>query len=881
MPNASDLLYAAPRHLFRTSERVWHSFPVQLMVLQLRQNHLLLILWVLLVLFISDRLAAKFGVKYLFLEPEYAGQVGGLSFFLVGVGLGGMIMTWNLTTYLLNARYFPFLATLARPFGKYCINNALLPLGFFGFYVLRLRAFLKAELDYGNGQLLGAGLSLLAGVLLVVVVYFLYFRFTNKDIASYPDLRDLLRGQARRRRKRLITGHRGVSLAQLISGENAWRVDHYLTESLTPRRTRSIAHYKPDQILGVFRQNHLNALLLQGAILLILVLSGLGMDFAWVRIPAGASIFILFSVIAAVAGAVTYWFHAWRTSIFVLALVLINLVTGQDWFTFRNRAYGLDYSGELPAYSYQRLEELADPVGVARDRDSMRLILERWRARTGEDKPRMILLCVSGGGLKATYWTTHVLQEVQAATGGAFLRHTTLISGASGGMIGAAYVRDLTWAAGVEREGVGSAAGQPEAVPVVLRTRDPVPAQPSVSNASASRAGDVSVGEAEQSSGRTSGGAQSSGRASGGAQSNGAAVGGFRQNPVRDVSFRQNRWSELDLQRDAEQYARALAERHETLVDRRTADSIHLEAAGRDLLNSVAFAIVSRDLFLPSSHFTLDGKRYRKDRAYAFEQQLNENLGGIFRKRLGDYEAAERAAEIPMLLLTPSIVNDARRLIISPLGVRHMTLPPAGVGRGDDFEVDAVDFGALFADRLPGRLPISTALRMNATYPYVLPNVYLPSSPPVEVMDAGFRDNFGVMEASRFLQVYREWILEHTSGVTLVQVSTLEKFERPKERKPRGWISSLFSPLGVAGQLISLQDFQLDDNIGLLHELFGEDYFEFVRFSYRPAEDREAAAMTFHLTEGEKADIRASIRHPDNVRAMGMVKGAVGGHEGH
>ncbi len=849
MPHAADLVYAAPRYLFRLGERVWYSFPVQLLVLQLRQNHLLLILWITLVLFISDRLAAKFGIKYLFLEPEYAGHVGGLSFFLVGLGLGGMIMTWNLTTYLLNARYFPFLATLARPFGKYCINNALLPLAFFGFYVLRLRAFLKAELDYGSGQLLGAVASLLAGVLLIVVAYFVYFRFTNKDIASYPDLRDLLRGQLRRRRKRLISGHRNVSVAQLISGEKSWRVDTYLTESLTPRRTRSIAHYKPGQLLGVFRQNHLNALLLQGGILLILVLSGLGMDFAWVRIPAGASIFILFSIIAAVAGAVTYWFHTWRTSIFVLALVLINLVTGQDWFTFRNRAYGLDYGGELPAYSYQRLEELANPVAIARDRDSMRVILERWRARTGEEKPRMVLLCVSGGGLKATYWTTHVLQEAQAATRGELFRHTSLISGASGGMIGAAYVRDLTWAAQVDGEAIGYAPDEPTAVPVVLRNR----AQSAVQSPIARE-------------GKNSSFPQNTPVVSEGGAS------GFRQNPPRDVSFRQNRWSELDLQRDREQQTRALAERRERLVDQRTLDSLQLEAAGGDLLNSIAFAIVSRDLFLPSSHFTLDGERYRKDRGYAFEQQLNENLGGIFRKRLGDYEAAERAAEIPMLLLTPSIVNDARRLIISPLGVRHMTLPPAGVGRGDDFEVDAVDFGALFADQRAMRLPISTALRMNATYPYVLPNVYLPSSPPVEVMDAGFRDNFGVMEASRFLQVYREWITENTSGVTLVQVSTLEKFERPKERSPKGWISSMFSPLGVAGQLISLQDFQLDDNIGLLYELFGEERFEFVRFSYRPAEDREAASMTFHLTEGEKADIRASIRHPENVRAMGRVR---------
>lgn len=777
--------------------RVWYSFPVQLFGLQMRQNHLLLALWALLVLFISDRLASKFGIKYLFLEPEYGGEVGGAAFFLVGVGLGGLIMTWNLTTYLLNARYFPFLATLQRPFGKYCINNVLLPLAFFGFYVLRLRAFLKSELNYGGGQLFATVMALLAGIVTVVLAYVFYFRFTNKDIASYPDLRRLLMGQRSRRRRRILSGYRGQNIARLVSGERAWRVDNYLTERLRTRRTRSIKHYRPEQILGVFRQNHLNALLLQGGILLLLLAAGLIADYTPARIPAGASIFILLSVVAAVAGAITYWFHAWRTSIFLLIVLALNVVTGQDWFTFRNRAYGLDYTGELPTYNYAALEALAAPKAVAADRDSMRQVLERWRARTGEDKPEMVLLCVSGGGLKATYWTTHVMQELQRETEGEFMRHTAMISGASGGMIGAAYVRELE----------------------MLALRSEV---------------------------------------------------GLSPKPVltAERGFRPPAWRSKDgAERQASQ------ERQAGGLNPCSQDSAALEAIGGDLLNAVAFAIVSQDLFLPSPSFTYDGVEYRKDRAYAFEEELHRNSGDLFRKRLSEYEALERSGAIPMLLLTPSIVNDARRLIISPLGVRHLTLPPAGVGRGDDFEVDAVDFGAFFAEQDAHRLSLGTALRMNATYPYVLPNVYLPSAPPVEVMDAGFRDNFGVMEASRFLQVYREWILDNTSGVTMVQVSTLEKFEDSTiEREPRGWIASLFSPLGVAGQLISLQDFQLDDNVGLLHELFGEDHFDFLRFSYQPAEDRDAASMTFHLTEGEKKDIRASIEREGNVRAMGRVR---------
>jgi len=753
---------------------VWYSFPVQLLALHLRQNHLLLLLWALLALFINDTLAAKFGIRYLFLEPEYLGRVGFASFFLLGLCLGGLTMTWNLTTYLLNARYFPFLATLERPFGKYCINNVLLPLGFFGFYVWRLRSFLLAELAYGHGELLTTVFAMSLGIAVVVLGYILYFRYTNKDIASYPHLRDIISGR-QRRRSPMPPGYRRMDIERIISGETAWRTETYLTERLQPRRTRSIAHYRPEQLLRIFRQNHLNALILQAALLVALMVTGLGIDFPQMRIPAGASIFILVSVVTAFAGAITYWFHTWRTTIFIAILIAINVVTGRDWFSFRNRAYGMDYQGDLPAYSYSKLVELAAPAAVKADRDSMLQILERWRVRTGEDKPRMVLLCVSGGGLKATYWTTNVLQAAQQATGGQLLTHTSLISGASGGMIGAAYFREHALRA-VLNEGAG------RALPVVLGSGPP-PRYPAV-----------------------------------------------------------------------------------------VLDSLELVATSRDLLNSVAFAIVSKDLFLPAGSFEYEGERFRMDRAYAFERQLSENLDGVLDKSLGAYEAAERAAEIPMLLLTPSVVNDARRLIISPLGVRHLTLPPAGVGRQREFEVDAVDFGAFFATCRPERLSFTTALRMNATYPYVLPNVYLPSTPPVEVMDAGFRDNFGVLEASRFLQVYRSWILENTSGVALVQISTLEKFESDQESSPQGWIESLFNPLGVAGQLISLQDFQTDETVGLLYDLLGPENFAFVRFSYRPAEDRDAASMTFHLTEGEKADIRGSVLHPDNVIAMERLR---------
>jgi hypothetical protein len=50
---------------------------------------------------------------------------------------------------------------------------------------------------------------------------------------------------------------------------------------------------------------------------------------------------------------------------------------------------------------------------------------------------------------------------------------------------------------------------------------------------------------------------------------------------------------------------------------------------------------------------------------------------------------------------------------------------------------DVIDFTSFFEKQDPYNLRILTALRMNATFPIVLPNVWLPSDPVIDVMDAG------------------------------------------------------------------------------------------------------------------------------------------------
>lgn len=116
-------------------------FPIQLLVMHLKRNHFLIIIWIFLISIIAGLLGTRYGIPLLFLDPEYFGRVNFLSFYIIGIALGGLFIVWNITSYILNAHRYSFLATLNRPFGVYCLNNAILPALFLIIYLFRIVGF--------------------------------------------------------------------------------------------------------------------------------------------------------------------------------------------------------------------------------------------------------------------------------------------------------------------------------------------------------------------------------------------------------------------------------------------------------------------------------------------------------------------------------------------------------------------------------------------------------------------------------------------------------------------------------------------------------------------------------------------------------------------
>ncbi len=745
----------------RFFQQLFHSFPIQLLLLHLRSNLLLLSLWVVLLMMMSGSLGRRLGLQYLFLDPEYLGEVNFLSFYIVGMALGGFFMSWNLTTYLLTAQYFPFLASLTRPFSKFSINNLLLPLAFGGFYLLLIGYFQDHYQELPLAQNAWHLLALMLGSLTLVVGYSVYFNFTNRDISYYQ-------------RKRLppnqfnlhITpGHRRADLDYLKLDRNRLNVWTYLGENFRPRLVRSVAHYESRLLLNIFKQNHLNALTLQLISMMLLLVLGYLVDWEIFRIPAGASIIILFSLLIAFIGALTYWFAAWRAFVIILLLVGINYLTSFGIFNHPSVAYGLDYEGERAEYSYDRLLQICYGDQVTKDLLATQQILTTrvgLMDTTGE-KPKIVFLCASGGGLKAATWSTHVLQKADSLSNGRLFDHTVLMTGASGGMLGLAYQREL---------------------------------------------------------------------------------------------YRLNK------------------DNRKKVYQREYLDRISL-----DMLNSVAFTLVANDLFVPWRRFEYAGHNYFRDRGYVLEEQLNENTEGILDRPLAAYRQEEISGEVPLLYLSPAIVNDGRQMIISPQGVSFMMLPPVGFAQPKAYEIDAVDFRWLLGAQGADSLRFLTGLRMNATYPYILPTVHLPTQPTIALVDAGFRDNYGIQSATRFIQVYQDWIKENTSGVILVQITSSERIESIPASDANGIVESLFNPLGIAGKVLDVQELQHDNTLSFIHDLLGSEHFELIRFIYRPTNEKKLeASVSFHLTQQEKQDVLEALSLPANQESMRRLLENLGGN---
>lgn len=738
---------------------IFYTFPIQLVKLQLKHNILLLCLWATLFIILSGGLGASMGIHYLFLDPEYMGKVTFWSFFIIGLAYGSFFIAWNTSIYILNSYRFPFLASLDRPFAKFSFNNILLPLTFIAFYLFKIIQFQWYNEYTTFYILLEYCLGFLSGATTMIIASMFYFQYTNTDAQSYErvnklKLSKILKSIIIKRKEREL------NLSQTSPYRAVWRVDYFLTESFQWRIVRNVEHYNFKLLERVFRQNHANALVIQSASVTALILMSAMVEYELFRIPAAASMFLLFSIITTIIGALTYWMEEWRVLFLIITFFVISQMMSWGLFSYQNSAYGINYDEKPVEYTVETLDSICSKKQYQNDARNTLNILEKWRSnfKDKSKKPKMVILCFSGGGVRASLWSHHVIRELDKALKWKLMKHTTLMTGASGGMWGSALYRELY--------------------------------------------------------------------------------------------YQKKLGNKVNLYNPK-----------------------YLNYSAKDLANALAFTFLVNDIFIPWVNRTVNGYVYRQDRGYIFEQQFIENTNGLMANNLGYYKKPEEEAIIPMMLLTPVIANDSRMMLISPHGVSYMMRPAFSYqGAGEELEIDAVDYGALFKKHNPLNLRFVTALRMNATFPFIFPSVQMPSKPVLTLMDAGFRDNFGLETATRFAAIFRTWIMKNTSGVVIVSVRSFAKDKKIAETTSKSLLELIFNPLGPVFAVDALQGYHHDAYIAYLKSKIGYDNVDVVKFEYKPTILGDKASLSLHLTEKEKNDILNAINLEENQQGIKKMK---------
>jgi len=699
--------------------RIWYFFPLQIMLLHFKRNQVILAFWAIIFLFTTQTIGYKYGIPFLILTPEYFGNIDVFSFLILGTAAGGFIMAFNIYSYIMFASEFQIEEELKE------VWTVLFNL-----------------------------LGFLGGIFLFIIISSIYFIGFNKNIYHFSGKDEAYFEKNFKEIAKEGTFHKKTKWYYRISQSKKLTIVTYIHSFKEIKLARNIYHYDKKLLKRVFAQNHINASIYELVLFITFLTLGIFRENPIFNIPAGASIFILLTLFLLFYSALYSWLKGWTLSFVILILLMINYSTGtKDSFLFKSYAYGLNYEKEA-LYNNDNLTKIAtNKVQIKKDRENTLAILEHWKAKNTKDNgqlPKMVVLNVSGGGLRSALWSFHATSYLDSVCNNKLLSHTELITGASGGMIGISYLRELY----------------------------------------------------------------------------------------------------LQKKQDSSIY----------LTDKRYKNNI-----AKDLLNPLLFGITTTDFIFRYQKVQFGDAFYSKDRGYSFEQKIEENLNGAFaNKTLEDYLKPENEGEIPLLFLTPTIANDGRRLLISPHSNSYFSK--------DTSTFNTIDYQQLFKANNPNGLKYLSALRMSANFPYILPMVSLPSSPNLEMVDAGIKDNYGLQTSTEFLDEFSNWISKNTSGVILIEIRDTPKLKPIKEDiNYNSLVQRLTLPVGnIIKNILRIQDYNNAQLLAKTKLNYPTKLNCFTLFMNQ--NENENISMSWHLTVLDQQKIYASIKSKHNQKAIELIK---------
>ena len=732
-------------------------FPLQLLVGQIKYNLIGVIYWLILFLIVTETIGTAFGIPLLFFSPEYLGEVSAWSFLFIGFSIGGFIMAFNTYSYVKLGPHYPFLTAVYRPFFRFCKNNSVLPLIFIAVYSIKMFRFQAVEELANSGTLATYILAFYSGILIFILLSIFYFFPTSK----YYDSIDSSSSDSSEKPFESVIHKKKGTWYDYFKREDD-RIYLYFARGFKLVKSRSIKHIDQDIIEKIFARNKINTSIFELLTIIAFITIGLFRDRMVFELPAGMSIILLMTIVLMLFSALSSWFGKWTYPLIGVLIFSMNYLSiNSHYFNFKNFAYGLNYTVEnRPEYSIASIEHMANiDRKDKKSYDQYIETLNNWKLQTGESRPKLIILNTSGGGSRSALWTFGVLQKLDEKLNGKIQHNLHLITGASGGMVGASYFREL-----------------------ILRSKK----------------------------------------------------------------------GEIKSPYNKEYY----------------------NNLGKDLLNKLAFSASTNDIFFRYQKFNYNGITYPKDRGYAFEEQLHENTNRVLDHPLSYYKTYEQSGSIPVMLFSPTIINDGRRLLISSQSFSFLTGDQGGPARMTK-SYENIDYQTFFQNVKPGEIRFSSVLRANSTFPFVLPMVTMPTNPEMQLMDAGIRDNYGGKAMMEFLHVMQDWINENTSGVIVLQIRDTKKILNNEAYRQVSMIDKIMLPFGnMYSNFPRTQDFDQEElmKIGVQQFRFPVDL---ISFNLRENK-KDRISLSWHLTLQEKIKIDNAFDSKLNQASYKQLKRLLG-----
>ncbi len=468
------------------------------------------------------------------------------------------------------------------------------------------------------------------------------------------------------------------------------------------------------------------------------------------------------------------------------------------------------------------------------------------------DKP-MVIVCVSGGGITAELWATRMLTKINSKLTvlnhyqEPFSDHVRLITGASGGMVGAS-----AW--------VGLLASISDYY---------VPVHPYISR---SREGDSKLDV--------------------------KGVKELLSNRKKPVVFghctRRHQEVLSELAREAKQSGNAefdfwfLAELEQRLCSK----------SSDDQLSEVVHSMMFRD-WGPLGLLVHFGNW--KDRGLILEEQwkrlyqpprvvyrsVTEDMRTEieFRDKLPtggltsyvdfsfkDLLPLEAGGKIPSLIVSPALSDDGRRVLFSNLEISRLCQAVRGIDNGSWAPAThpSLDGRQLLSDQCYEEIPLRRFLRLNATFPLISPPASFNVAPkPIHFVDAGYYDVHGASVALEWLREYwlpaiRENNPNAPRHVIVIELDAYPRFgpRGEKEREPTfvgealdHLLHEIKYPLNGLMKRSRANGFRNDEALEGFLEVYGE-----------PEDGRRTVIQCFRFTNIERASLSWKLSEAEKKR---------------